>query len=336
MNPPLTPERAELLLGGFATGTLTPAEHASLMAAAMADQRVFDALMDEEALRDALADPQTRAGLIRALAPARTRLWRAPWPWAALATAAAAVAVFVLLRPQQPLRTAAPAAPQQIAQNLPRVEPQPVEIPVPARLTLQPETERARTKDLNKADALPAAAPAPPAEMRQRLEDDRAARPLAAPAQPVALEEVAATPAPGRVEARKDQAAGPLVVALAFQQPDGAWKALDPGAAAPSGRGLRLRVTSERNGILSFNPPLAPPAPVQAGEPLTVILPGRPAGELAFRVSLAPPLGGAAESAAPVFKARAAADAAVGNLAAGAPARRDSEILVKDIRLKIE
>ncbi|MBI5085348.1 MAG: hypothetical protein HZB13_12215 [Acidobacteria bacterium] len=359
MIPPLTPERAELLLGGFATGTLTPEEHAALMAAAMADQRLFDALVDEEALREALADPQTRAELIRALSPApsRSRFWRAPWPWAALATTAAAAALFVLLRPQPALRDVAKpatAVPQQIAQNLPQPEPQPVEIPVPSKLTLRPEADFAKTKGRPEDENLPAtkpalpapapvppaAAPPPPAEFRQKLGDDKAVRPLAAPAQPMAQDAVATGVAAGRVnertEVKKEKTSAPLVVALAFQQPDATWTAIDAGAAAPAGRSLRLRVTTDRDGILSFNPALAPPAPVRAGEPLTVILPGRQAGELAFRISLAPLLDAAARGDAEVFKTRAvASETAAANLAA-APALRDSAILTRDIKLRIE
>ncbi|MFZ1377588.1 MAG: hypothetical protein WAS25_13435, partial [Geothrix sp.] len=61
---------AERLLGGHATGTLTEAERAALFAAALEQQEVFDALMDEEALRELLADPVAKAQLLEALAPA--------------------------------------------------------------------------------------------------------------------------------------------------------------------------------------------------------------------------------------------------------------------------
>lgn len=66
----MTRREAEKLLGGHATGTLTEAERQSLLAAALAHQEVFDALMDEEALRELLADPIAKAQLLAALAPA--------------------------------------------------------------------------------------------------------------------------------------------------------------------------------------------------------------------------------------------------------------------------
>jgi hypothetical protein len=58
---------AEKLLGGHATGTLTAAERSTLFAAALGHQAIFDALMDEEILRELLADPAAKAQLLAAL-----------------------------------------------------------------------------------------------------------------------------------------------------------------------------------------------------------------------------------------------------------------------------
>ncbi len=63
---------AEKLLGGYATGTLTGDERRRLFAAALGHQDIFDALMDEEALRELLADPAAKAQLLVALAPVAT------------------------------------------------------------------------------------------------------------------------------------------------------------------------------------------------------------------------------------------------------------------------
>jgi len=49
------------LVGGYATGTLTPEERQALFQAALQDQGLFDALAREEALRDALSDPAAGA-----------------------------------------------------------------------------------------------------------------------------------------------------------------------------------------------------------------------------------------------------------------------------------
>jgi hypothetical protein len=79
------------LLGGYATGTLTPEENAALMEAALDDQELFDALADDETLRRYLADPAFRKDLLKATAP---RPARVPWI-AGLAVAAASLSIGV-------------------------------------------------------------------------------------------------------------------------------------------------------------------------------------------------------------------------------------------------
>ena len=63
----MKPEEIRKLLGGFATGTLTERERALLFSAALEDQTLFDALANEEALREMLADPATREELLQDL-----------------------------------------------------------------------------------------------------------------------------------------------------------------------------------------------------------------------------------------------------------------------------
>jgi hypothetical protein len=63
----MRPEEIRKLLGGYATGTLTPEEQQALFAAAMEDQDLFDALAREQALRDLLRDPAARGELLSAL-----------------------------------------------------------------------------------------------------------------------------------------------------------------------------------------------------------------------------------------------------------------------------
>jgi hypothetical protein len=121
------------LVGGYATGTLTPEERQALFQAALEDQGLFDALAREEALRDALSDRAARARLLAALDGQPAPWWRRAWlsmPVRALA-AAAALSICVLAgyrawhSPSQPavrevatLRpAAAPAAPPAAAEN---------------------------------------------------------------------------------------------------------------------------------------------------------------------------------------------------------------------------
>ena len=62
------------LLGGYATGTLTPEEQQALFEAALDDQDLFDALAREQSLRDLLRDPAAKAQVLAALD-------ERPWRW---------------------------------------------------------------------------------------------------------------------------------------------------------------------------------------------------------------------------------------------------------------
>ncbi len=66
-GPVMVDRDIQKLLGGYATGTLTEAERRRLFEFAMHDQELFDALTDEQALKEILDDPQCRQRLLRAL-----------------------------------------------------------------------------------------------------------------------------------------------------------------------------------------------------------------------------------------------------------------------------
>ena len=73
---------AEKLLGGYATGILTGEEKTTLYSAALKNQELFDALADEEALRELLADPSARQHLLKLLGDSAAEkpipFWRRP------------------------------------------------------------------------------------------------------------------------------------------------------------------------------------------------------------------------------------------------------------------
>jgi hypothetical protein len=107
-------DEIEKLLGGYATGTLTPEERAALFAAALEDQQVFEALLEEEPLRETLEDPAARARLLAALEDASEKPAAAqPWYYrdvhpGIIAGAAAAVILITLAVTYRPVRTAPP------------------------------------------------------------------------------------------------------------------------------------------------------------------------------------------------------------------------------------
>lgn len=371
MNAPLPPERIRELLGGYATGTLTPEERAALMQAALEDQDLFDTLMDEEALRETLSDRAFRSELVAALQPS-PRWWRTPWPWAALASATAAVALFVLLRPQPQTQTqtqtqvATLHEPREIAANLPKPEPQPSEILVPRTLRMHeppanspgsapsaaPDPAGMETKSAERADAGAVAGNAAPAVAFQAMSKEEGFQPAApaaaAPPPPppplraeVQAAQAKAAPA-ARLAAVADASKGELrrgretgAVEVDSQQPDGSWKAAEPGAPLPAGRALRLRLTSPVSGTLLLEPGLADPLTVQAGVPAEWVLPAQSKGELVLRISLAAPGRVAAPMPMRAAKSRAAATAAADSAVAGAPSNGPVSF-PREIRLRIE
>ncbi|HLJ51499.1 MAG TPA: hypothetical protein VKU01_36085 [Bryobacteraceae bacterium] len=117
-------EEVRQLIGGYATNSLTDDERRLLFEAALEDQELFDALQDEQALKQLLDDPFSREQVRRAaLAKPKQAWFRQPWIWAVSGIAVAALATFaVLLRPP----TSLPAS--QVAQA---INPAPISAPAP-------------------------------------------------------------------------------------------------------------------------------------------------------------------------------------------------------------
>ena len=136
----MTSDRARKLLGGYATNSLTEMERKALFEAALDDQELFDALQQEEALKELLAEPASRSEVQRALAEAPaarpSSAWRSRgWLWGGVAgTLAAAVLMIAVIRSNQPpkyqaARLAPPAAPAVREQP----SPAPPSVPAPAQ-----------------------------------------------------------------------------------------------------------------------------------------------------------------------------------------------------------
>jgi hypothetical protein len=85
------------LLGGYATGTLTDAEQQLLYEAALDDEKLFDALANEQALKELLDDPASRAQLLQAVETPRFSVRNALWEWFGRPRAKATVATGVVL-----------------------------------------------------------------------------------------------------------------------------------------------------------------------------------------------------------------------------------------------
>ncbi|SPE35022.1 conserved hypothetical protein [Candidatus Sulfopaludibacter sp. SbA3] len=131
-------EHIQKLLGGYATGTLTPEEQQALFEAALTDQELFDALAREQSLRDLLRDPAARAQLLASIDDAPLPWYRRFWRPMAIAAAAAAclivAGIFMTQQKRQPVvspllvaEMKEPAAPPPVA-----LPPTPAPVPAPA------------------------------------------------------------------------------------------------------------------------------------------------------------------------------------------------------------
>ena len=74
-------EDPEKLLGGYATDTLTEAERKALFEAALSNQDLFNALADEQALKELLGDARCRRQLLSLLEPKQEAVWRRLAAW---------------------------------------------------------------------------------------------------------------------------------------------------------------------------------------------------------------------------------------------------------------
>jgi len=175
----MTHEQARKLLGGYATNSLTEAERKALFEAALEDQELFDALQQEEALKELLADPASRHQIQQALAetpvlrlaPTRGRIW----VWGGLAGAvAAAILIVAIMRPnQQPKYQVARVAPQApVEQAKPAIEaPPPAPLSVEQARPAAPAPAKSRPRNLSSSPAplpTPAVIPQAPAFAQAR------------------------------------------------------------------------------------------------------------------------------------------------------------------------
>jgi hypothetical protein len=89
----------EKLIGGYATGSLTAQEQAVLLEQALEDQHLFNALMEEQALKDLLDSPGVRQTLVEVLESPRRIWFQRPLVWAMAGSFAALLAAIILIRP---------------------------------------------------------------------------------------------------------------------------------------------------------------------------------------------------------------------------------------------
>jgi TolB-like protein len=156
-------EDIQNLLGGFATDTLTDRERELLFTAALKNQELFNALANDQALRDLLSDPASRRQLLQALEPRKREFFawmRRPLYWAVAVSAMTALVVAVAIRQTQPHAT-------EVAQTLSRPQPAVAPQPEPAQPMTKASRRESRTTN----------APASPSPMARMKDELAAAKP---------------------------------------------------------------------------------------------------------------------------------------------------------------
>jgi len=121
-------EEIRKLLGGYATNTLTESERSALFEAALDDQDLFNALQDEQALKELLADPASRQLIRHALeqssASQRIAWWSTSTRWMLGGAIAAAVATLLIVAVIQQRRPQPePARRVEVASNQEQAKP---------------------------------------------------------------------------------------------------------------------------------------------------------------------------------------------------------------------
>ena len=268
-------EEFDRLLAGYATNQLSQEETARLMEAAMADQALFNALADEDALRDTLADRQIKAELLQSLAPKeKASFWgflAKPQIWALAGTAAVAALAFVFLikpqtePPKQSQIAQAPVTKPEAPPSL--VQPAPAEAaPAPKVMERRAPAPQVVSKEVAPLREETAVLKKEVDALKDTRQEEAKTAPMApaAPPPPPAAPEKAAPPAPraapsfraaDQAPAKMKGAATPLAT-LAYtvlrKNQQGEFVEAEPGAILTKGDTIRIAVTSRNRGYLSL------------------------------------------------------------------------------------
>ncbi|MFY9726920.1 MAG: hypothetical protein WB579_06145 [Bryobacteraceae bacterium] len=240
------------LLGGYATGTLTPEEQRALFAAALEDQALFDELAREQALRDVLREPAARGQLLAALED-HPRWHRRFGSWmmrpAALTAAAACLLLLTSVAVWRPWRSNQAPKPAIIATALPQEAPPIPSPPAAAEQKAAPAARAVAKAQPPATSRIARGAASPAATANKELLLAESAAPLAAAHQtnaPVAALSVAAPPAASPAPPPAPKATNQNVTANVVIAPGSTAETIEvvPGVAAPAAAGQAIMITA--------------------------------------------------------------------------------------------
>lgn len=220
----MTEDEIRKLLGGYATNALNADERRILFEAALDDQELFNALQNEDALRELLDDPVSRDQVRRAIEqPKRPGFWSRRWALGvAIPAVAAVIAIAVMNRATAPRHLAAPpAAAEQIASTKDAAPPEALQQPSLPRPSL----------------------PAPPSRVKKQSAAPQSTADLIAPtaAAPVAKAELALAPPPLPDAVRQQFSSGFVADAKLYQGPLVQYSLIRSG---PAGDEVRVEVST--------------------------------------------------------------------------------------------
>jgi hypothetical protein len=249
----MTQDEVRKLLGGYSANTLSESERTALFEAALDDQDLFNALQNEDALRELLADPVTREQVRLALEPvaaaaAMPQPARTPWRWflsVGSLAATAAIVIGIVVWQRSPIRESMnqQSAPQQIAQK--REEPK-LEASQP-QTELRSDVRSGDKKETRQfkpplATAVPPPSPAPASAMiaQSNIARDQEQSAQLAGAPPLVL----AAP-----EATSQAVAGLVAGGALYNGPIVRYSLLRSG---PAGSAVRVEVVSQVAGTIAL------------------------------------------------------------------------------------
>jgi hypothetical protein len=273
----MTQEEIRRLLGGYSANTLSEGERRALFEAALDDQDLFNALQNEDALRELLADPVTREQARLAAGPSDAKTGQGFWTrqrWfvsaGSLATAAVITLGFVVWQ-RSPMRESLnrQSAPQQIAQKREEPKPEPSQPQVELRSDVRKETRQLKPAQASPVPPSPSApASAMIAQSNTARDQEQSAQLAGAPPAVVTAPEAANTTV-GSIVAAGALYNGPLL----------RYSLLRSG---PAGNAVRVEVVSQVAGTIALYqadaagqwrrvfPLNAPGIPIAANTPLHV------------------------------------------------------------------
>src|SRR3984885_15478419 len=164
----MTQDEIRKLLGGYAANELTADERRILFEAALEDQELFNALENEDALRELLADPVSRDQVRRALAaPVASRrrpaFWSRRWILGVAIPAVVALIIVAIMNRAKAPRLIAPPVEIASSQISPGARPAPPEVkPLAQQHVAAKKLDRVVSAEPETATHLELPRPAPP------------------------------------------------------------------------------------------------------------------------------------------------------------------------------